>query len=273
MLGMADMTQYREFNRDLWDKRVRAHLQFELYPSASVEDGTYTVSDPEPSEVGDVRGKRLLHLQCNAGADTLYWARQGASVVGLDFSHEAIAEARRLAQVTNADATFVCSDVYAAREQQLGDFDIVYTSTGVLWWLPDLAEWARIIADHLNPGGFFYIHEIHPASMIFDWQSDGLDVANHYFASAPMVEEGSAGTYYESGPDFECEPATEVGWTHTLGGVITALAGAGLRIDWLHEYDFAQFRQYPCFEKNEHAEWRPKNKPSLPWAFSLKATK
>src|SRR5690349_9484336 len=106
-----------ELNRDLWDKRVRAHLEYKLYPSAAVEDGTYAVCDPEPDEVGDVQGKRLLHLQCNAGADTLWWARQGASVVGLDFSQEAIAEARRLADVTGLDASFVCSDVYAARER------------------------------------------------------------------------------------------------------------------------------------------------------------
>jgi SAM-dependent methyltransferase len=262
-----------ELNRDLWDKRVRAHLQFNLYPSAKVEDGTYEVGYPDRDELGDVRGKRLLHLQCNAGADTLFWARQGASVVGLDFSQEAIAEARRLAAATALDATFVCSDVYAAHAQSLGLFDVVYTSTGVLWWLPDLDGWAKVIADHLAPGGFFYIHEIHPASMIYDWESDGLDVAHDYFTTEPMVEEGSAGTYYESGPDFECEPATEVGWTHTLGGVITALASAGLRVEYLHEHDFAQFRQYKCFEKNDAGEWRPKDKPRLPWTFSLKATK
>jgi 2-polyprenyl-3-methyl-5-hydroxy-6-metoxy-1,4-benzoquinol methylase len=152
---MASGADFHEWNRDLWDKRVRAHIRHKLYPSAAIEDGTYAIEEPEPSEVGDVRGKRLLHLQCNAGADTLFWARQGASVVGLDFSQEAIDEARRLAAATNADASFVCSDLYRARDHDLGRFDVVYTSTGVLWWLSDLDEWARIIAEHLQPGGFF----------------------------------------------------------------------------------------------------------------------
>jgi len=269
---MADPAQHVEANRDLWDKRVRAHLQFKLYPSSAVEDGTYVVEEPEPTEVGDVRGKRLLHLQCNAGADTLFWARQGASVVGVDFSQEAIDEARRLAAVTNADATFVCSDVYAAREHNLGVFDVVYTSTGVLWWLRDLAEWGRIIAEHLKPGGFFYIFEIHPFSMVFDWGSD-LVPSHDYFSDAPRVYEESGGTYYEAGPDFVSETGTEVGYDHTLSDVINALAAAGLRIDFLHEHDYAKFRQLADFERNDRGEWRPKDAPRLPWTFSLKATK
>lgn len=270
---MAELEEYRAFNRDLWEKRVRAHLQYDLYPSAAVLDGTYQLCEPEPAELGDVRGKRLLHLQCNAGADTLAWARRGAAVVGLDFSETAIAQAREFATTTGLDATFVCSDVYATRDHNLGQFDIVYTSVGVLWWLNDLGEWARIIADHVAPGGCFYIHEIHPAGMIYNWQSDGLEVVGDYFGSAePLVEE-TAGTYYEAGPDVEIEPATECGWTHTLGDVVTALCSAGLRIEFLREHDFAQFRQLPCFAENDAGQWRPVAKPRLPWAFSLKATR
>src|SRR5439155_791392 len=108
-------SEFVEKNRDLWDKRVRGHLREGLYPSAAVEAGTYTVGLPDRIDVGEVGGRRLLHLQCNAGADTLYWARRGASVVGVDFSMEAIAEAQRLAAVTGTDAEFVCSDIYALR--------------------------------------------------------------------------------------------------------------------------------------------------------------
>lgn len=269
---MSESAEYRELNRDLWDKRVRAHLQFNLYPSAAVEDGTHMIAAPEPDEVGDVGGKRLLHLQCNAGADTLFWARHGASVVGLDFSQDAIDEARRLATVTGADATFVCGDIYAAADHNLGEFDIVYTSTGVLWWLPDLDGWARVIADHLKPGGFFYIFEIHPFSMIFDWGGD-LVPSHDYFATTPRIYEDSGGTYYEAGPDFVSESGTEVGFDHTLSDVINALTGIGLRIEFLHEHDHAKFRQLPQFEKDDRGEWRPVNAPRLPWTFSLQATK
>lgn len=268
---MTDAAEHRAFNRDLWDKRVRAHLKYELYPSAQVEAGTWTVPQVEIDEVGDVAGKRLLHLQCNAGADTLYWARHGASVVGLDFSGEAIREATRLAEVTGLDARFVESDLYEARSQNLGRFDIVFTSVGVLWWLPDLTEWARIIADHLSDDGFFYIYEIHPFSMVFDWQATEPLATADYFERPVFVEQDSSGTYYEHGPDFESEAGTEVGWLQTLGEIVTALAGAGLQIEFLHEHDHAEFRQLGFFEKNDRGEWRPSTGPRLPWSFSLKA--
>lgn len=138
----GDSAAHVEPNRDLWDKRVRAHLAHGLYPSERVENGSYRILEPDVTELGDVAGRRLLHLQCNAGADTLFWASVGAIVTGVDFSEVAIAEATRLATVTGVDATFIRSDIYDLRPQVLGRFDIVYTSTGVLWWLPDLRRWA-----------------------------------------------------------------------------------------------------------------------------------
>ncbi len=107
-------------------------------------------------------GKRLLHLQCHFGLDTLSWARLGATVTGVDFSGRAIALARRLAAQSGLPATFVESDLYELPAVLDGRFDIVFTSWGVLCWLPDLARWARLIADYLAPGGIFYIAEFHP---------------------------------------------------------------------------------------------------------------
>src|SRR6266540_4925665 len=108
-------------------------------------------------EVGDVAGRDLLHLQCRFGLDTLAWARRGARVTGVDFSERAIALARSLAAETGLEATFVCSDVLELDTALQGEFDIVFTSFGVIWWLPDLARWAEVISSRLRPGGFFYL--------------------------------------------------------------------------------------------------------------------
>ena len=260
-------------NRDLWDKRVRAHLQEGLYPSAAVEAGTYTVGLPDRIDVGEVEGRRLLHLQCNAGADTLYWAARGASVVGVDFSSEAIAEARRLAAVTGSKAEFVCSDICALRERSIGAFDIIYTSMGVLWWLPDVEAWAEIIADHLAPGGFFYIHEIHPAAMMYEDNEGKLFVAHDYFGTGePLVFE-TTGTYYDA-PDFAAEAATECGWVHTLGEVVTALSTAGLRIGYLREHSTTGFRMLPSLERDGDGRWTTTTgRPRVPLTFSLRASR
>jgi len=267
----SEQDEFVAKNRDLWDKRVRGHLREGLYPSGSVEAGTYTVGLPDRLDVGGVSGRRLLHLQCNAGADTLFWAREGASVVGVDFSSEAIGEARRLAATTGLEAEFVCSDIYSLPSVGLGRFDIVYTSMGVLWWLPDLVVWSQLIAQHLAPGGFFYIHEIHPAAMTLADSDGTFVVANDYFGTGePLVFE-TTGTYYDA-PGFAAESGTECGWVHSLAEVVTALADAGLRIAYLHEHPTTAFRMLPSLVRDHDGRWTTAaDTPRIPLTFSLKA--
>lgn len=128
----------------------------------------------EVEQVGDVRGKRLLHLQCHFGIDTLSWARRGAQVTGVDFSGDAIAYAQRLSVETGLAGDFVCSNVYDLRSalDAPGAFDVVFTSYGVLNWLPDLRPWAELVAHYLKPGGFFYIVESHPTARMFPIEED-----------------------------------------------------------------------------------------------------
>ena len=155
-----------ELNRVHWDESTRVHLRGDLYGLETFKAGGCRLHRVELEEVGDVKGKRLLHLQCHFGLDTLSWARHGAIVTGVDFSTESIAAARRLAADTGIEAEFVCCDLYELPEALLSfhSFDIVYTSYGVLCWLPDLAPWAALIAHYLKPGGLFYIAEAHPCT-------------------------------------------------------------------------------------------------------------
>ena len=140
------------------------------------DDPTDARIDPEQTEVGDVTGKSLLHLQCHFGLDTLSWARLGAGhVTGVDFSEPAIAFARELAADTRlADRSrFIVSDIYDLPGPLAGEtFDIVYTGGGALCWLPDLESWARIVAGFVKPGGIFYIYEVHPVLWAIDDDQD-----------------------------------------------------------------------------------------------------
>jgi SAM-dependent methyltransferase len=266
-------TQARAANRDLWDKRVRAHLSHGLYPSAAVESGTYDLGEPDITDVGDVHGLTLIHLQCNAGADTLAWAGRGAEVTGVDFSSEAITEARRLAGVAGVDATFLCADVYDLAGAGVGPFDVVYTSMGVLWWLPDLDRWAEVVAALVVEGGRFYLFEIHPAAMAVVDRDGRFEIGEDYFGPGEPIVFETTGTYYDA-PGFEAEPATEHGTVHTLGSVVTALSRAGLTIDFLHEHPFTRFRMHPSLERDERGYWRrPVGEPRIPLTFSLLASK
>src|SRR2546421_13022633 len=80
-------------NRRGWAFRTEVHLKSDFYDLASFRKGGIALRPLEQEELGDVRGRSLLHLQCHFGMDTLSWARLGAHVTGADFSEEAIAAA------------------------------------------------------------------------------------------------------------------------------------------------------------------------------------
>jgi SAM-dependent methyltransferase len=152
---------------------VPVHLASSFYDLTAFRAGADALRPFEPTEAGDVIGKRLVHLQCHIGLDTLSWARRGALVSGLDFSVPAISAASEL----GIEASFVVSDVYDAVAAFGGrQFDIVYTGIGALVWLPDILRWARAVAELLAPGGFLYLVEGHPFGQILD-DSSGLVVA------------------------------------------------------------------------------------------------
>ncbi|HEX9131303.1 MAG TPA: class I SAM-dependent methyltransferase [Ktedonobacteraceae bacterium] len=131
------MDDYTKANLEWWNEAATVHSQGEGYDLASFKAGMIRLHPLELAEVGDVAGKRLLHLQCHFGMDTLSWARLGARVTGIDFSDKAIAIAQSLSQQLNLDATFICTDIHnlPAVLDAAGEFDIVFTSYGAISWL------------------------------------------------------------------------------------------------------------------------------------------
>ena len=128
----------------------------------SFKKGKSSLNFIELDGLGDVSGKTLLHLQCHFGMDSLSWSRLGAKVTGIDLSNTAIEKARELNTELGLDAEFICSNVYDLKEMLDKKYDIVFTSYGTIGWLPDLGKWGDIISHFLNPGGIFYIADVHP---------------------------------------------------------------------------------------------------------------
>ena len=177
------MDDYKKANLALWNEWAHLHAGSAFYDVEGFKAGKTSLNPLEMEELGNVAGKTLLHLQCHFGLDSLSWARLGASVTGVDFSDQAIALARSLSQEVGLEAEFVCSDIYELPQVLAGQFDIVYTSYGVLAWLPDLKNWAAVIAHFLKPGGVFFIAEFHPFAMVFDNSetATGLRIQYPYF--------------------------------------------------------------------------------------------
>ena len=255
-------------NRDAWDLRTRVHVDSASYGVESFKRGRSSLRPIELEELGDVAGRSLLHLQCHFGMDTLSWARLGAHVTGADFSEEAIGVARSLAAELGIEARFVCANLYDLPNVLEGQFDIVFTSYGIIGWLPDLDGWARVIPHFLKPGGTFCIVEIHPMISVFDEVDGELKATDSLFDSGPS-ETQAVETYADNLP----LPAhVEHNWRWPLSKVVTALCDAGLRIERLREFPGDIRQRLPMMVLADDGYWHLPGDP-LPLLFSCVATR
>jgi SAM-dependent methyltransferase len=266
------MDKYLKQNKALWNEITPVHARSAFYDVNGFKAGKSTMIMPlEIEEMGDVHGKSLLHLQCHFGMDTLSWGRLGAKVTGVDFSDEAINQARKLSKETGIKAQFICSDIYKLPDIHQQKYDIVYTSGGVLCWLPDLNKWAKVIAHFLKPGGFFYIMEGHPFSTVFDnsKKAKELKVTQSYFHKPGPTKWEPEGDYADS--DFITSSASYE-WSHSMGDIINSLISAGLKIEFLHEFPMIFFKCFSFMKQDKDGAWHLEG-DKLPLIFSIKASK
>ncbi|NLI99399.1 class I SAM-dependent methyltransferase [bacterium] len=261
-----------------WNDMVEPHVKSDFYNLDGFKRGQNTLDKIVLEGVGDVKGKSLLHLQCHFGLDTLSFARLGATVTGVDFSPKAIKHARAIAKELNIPSTFVCSDIYDLCNQlscQQGDkngYDIVFTSQGVLCWLPDLKKWAEIIEHFLKPGGFFFIQESHPFAHVFDDENPrDFRIRYSYFLKEAMLFEDDS-SYAVS--RFETENTMSYEWMHPVSEILNSLINAGLTIEYFKEYPYMFGRHYTFLEKGKDGFWHPPSgRGDIPLMFTLKAHK
>ena len=270
------MNHYIENNRNLWDQWTRLHLDPGSEYIEQIQrfrDGEIILDDIELGEMGDVAGKSLLHLQCHLGLGALSWSRKGARVTGVDFSEGSIAFARALSESTLTPAQFICSDLYELPSRLEGKFDIVFTSNGVLYWLPDLERWAQVVASFLKPGGTFYILEFHPVRRILlppRIDGAGKPVEWEYFPCPEPMVVAEKGSY--ANPQAE-QVQNACYWFHSLGEIVTALCSVGLKLEYLHEFPkvVENIRTYVETEPGMFQQ-ETRQGVSVPRLFSIRAT-
>jgi SAM-dependent methyltransferase len=268
--------EYLAANRALWEEWAEVNARSEFYRVEQFKQGGTKLRPYELEEVGPVAGKRLLHLQCHLGLDTLSWAREGAIVTGTDFSLRAISLARSLADELGIPATFVESDLYDLPRRLDETFDVVYTSRGVLGWLPDIERWAEVAARFVKPAGFLYLTEVHPFLQVFEDEGDvdfHRPVLRHpYWSHQEPLTFEVRGSYADR--SARVESTLEYGWNHSLGEIVTALARQGLRIEFLHEFPMLDWPS-PGLEPQDDGTYRlPADLDGrLPLFFSLKASR
>ena len=265
---MQQYQNYFEANKELWNQRTTVHKDSSFYDVPSFMQGKNSLTPIELNELGDVSGKKILHLQCHFGMDSLSLARMGAEVTGVDLSDEAIAEARHLNDQLGLNAKFICCNVYDLPKHLDEKFDIVFNTYGVVGWLPDLETWAQMISRYLKPGGYFYLAEFHPVIWMFD---DDFTHIKYYYQNRELIETDSTGTYTDRNAAIA---AKEYSWNHSLSEVINSLLSAGLELEFLNEYSYSP---YPCFNKvvqGADGNWRIEGlEDKIPMVYSIKALK
>ena len=265
---MQSYQHYFDANKKLWNQRTMVHKDSSFYDVPSFLQGKSSLNEIELRELDDVRCKKILHLQCHFGMDSLSLQRMGAQVTGVDLSDTAIEEARKLNEQLSLNATFICCNVYDLKDHLKEPFDIVFASYGVIGWLPDLNKWAEIISHCLQPGGVFYMAEFHPVVWMLDEEFKGV---KYYYHNHETIVMDSQGTYTDRDADIN---AKEYSWNHSISEVLNALLNQQLQLQFFNEYSYSP---YPCFRnvvQGNDGNWRVKGiEDKIPMVYSLKAVK
>lgn len=266
--AMTKAENYLEINKRLWNEKTDYHLRSEFYNVDSFLQGKNSLNDIELGLLGDIKGKRVLHLQCHFGQDTLSLARLGAVVTGVDFSEKAIASANALQKQTGLNARFICCDIYNLAHYLNETFDVVFTSYGTIGWLPDLMKWAAVLSRFLKPGGAFVFAEFHPVVWMFD--ANFQHIAYNYFKDGPIIETEN-GTYADKSADIKLE---SISWNHSIGEVLNSLLLHDLCIEAFNEYDYSPYNCFNAMQEFEPGKFRVKHLGNnLPMVYSIKALK
>jgi SAM-dependent methyltransferase len=266
------MNKFEKANKVRWNMIMDEHIRF-YYKLNKFKGGKSSLDKIQLKEIGQLKGKSLLHLQCNCGIDTLSLARRGAIVTGVDFSDKAIEYAKNSANDLNIKAEFICCNIYDLKKHLDRKFDIVYTSEGVLCWLKDLSKWAKLISYYLKSGGMFYILEEHPIIRTFDDTSvDKLKIAYKYFNKKRPTNWAESTLDSVDKTNINGTPSYE--WQWSMSDIINSLVKANLGIKFIHEFDKMFYKALPGMKQDKEGWWYiPGYRKKIPLMFTLKAVR
>ncbi|MGI8648943.1 MAG: class I SAM-dependent methyltransferase [Rubrobacter sp.] len=274
-------------NRRSWNVAVRAHESHRGGLAGFLRSGGITLFPEEIELLGDVSGKTVAHLMCNAGGDSLSLASLGASVVGVDLSDEAIRRAEKLSDESGIRARFERAEIYEWMENAAFEdrrFEVVFASYGVVCWLRDLDSWAEGIASVLEGGGRFVLVEFHPFAAMLDWE---WNLTRDYLSDGAERDAGGVGDYVgasggglvpsgfvEGVGDFENPEECHL-FRWGLGNVVTSLARAGMKVEVLDEYPYSNGEKN--FSGMRETPGRrmlpPEGSPSVPLMYGVSAVR
>ncbi len=263
----ADVRGMHAANRAAWDEAAERYERWLPEAIEVIQSGGTNLLPPELELIGDLHGRcrRAIHLQCAGGRDTLsLWNLGADEVIGVDFSPRMLEVAERLTAAIGAPARWIRADVLDTPHELDGTADLLYTGRGSLIWLQDLDAWAAVLARLLAPEGRLVLFEGHPVEWLFDADADGHWIATDYdYFAGPEASKGWSPEYIDHLSIDEVDQSWKFARSWTLGEILTALLGSGLRLERIAEH--------PTDWWGGHDDVRPAERGRIPLSFSVVA--
>jgi SAM-dependent methyltransferase len=263
----ADVRAMHRSTGAAWDQAAERYEGWFDEAVELIRSGGSNLFPIEAELIGDLHGRcrRAIHLQCAGGRDTLsLWNLGADEVVGVDISPRMLVLAARLTEATGAPATWIEADVLDTPHSLDGTADLLYTGRGAIMWLQDLDAWARVLQRLLSANGRLVIFDAHPAEWLFDVDEDGHWFATDYdYFGGAEASKGWAPEFIERLSVPEDDQPWKFARAWTLGEILTALIGAGLRLERVGEH--------PVDWWWGHEDARPEERGRIPLSFSVVA--
>lgn len=264
--------------RRSWNVATKNHNTHKGDQAAFLRGGGDILFPEEVELLGELTGRKLVHLQCNAGQDSLCLARRGAVVTGVDLSDTAIDFATALARDSGIAAKFVQAEVVTWLHETPERFDLAFASYGATGWLPELEAWAHGVYRVLEPGGRLVYVEFHP--LLWCWGKDLRPTGDDYFAQEPFISPVSDYVADSGAALGAIAPGTTIanqipayGWQHGFAEVLDCLARAGFVLERVREYPYAngcKLNDALVAGENRRWEW-PKGIARTPLMYGIAA--
>ncbi len=250
MDGNDKLQTYFEANKELWNNKTDIHIKSEFYDNKGFLAGRNSLNDIELEYLKDIKGKKVLHIQCHFGQDSISLARMGAQVTATDISDKAIDAARKFNDDCGTDVTFIETDTYSIGNHVTEKFDIVFMSYGVTCWLPSIDQLAELVVERLNPMGRIVCAEFHPMLFTFDFDTDKI---SYGYNNVKVYEEHTEGTYAQD--DDNDLRGKEYFWQHSLEELSMPYIKRGMKLSTFREYYYSPYNIFDAMQEVEKGKF------------------
>jgi SAM-dependent methyltransferase len=208
-------------NAAAWDRYSAAYQAAALLPTDVAHYGPDIPNEADLRLLGDLKGKRVLELGCGGAQCSIAFAKQGASAMGVDYSAEQLAFARRLCEREGVKVELHQGDLADLAWLQGDSVDLAFSSYA-FGYIEDLGRVFRQVHRVLRVGMPLVFSLTHPAyQMIDDHAEPALLIRRSYFDDSEI--------------DYEHNGVSFTDYHHTIGDLYTGLVRASYRVDIILE--------------------------------------